>query len=101
MSTIDEVEKVQGQRIASCIGDVFQMQLTYAALIGKLIQQEKLNRCHGCAIQHPSQKQYSCLMMDNDDAWMYSHDDVVEQIDLNSVLKLKLPEVYAVLLASN
>ena len=83
-STIDEVEKVQRQRIASCIGDVFQ--LTYAALIGKLIQQEKLNRCHGCAIQHPSQNQHSCLMMDNDDAWMYYHDEVVEQIDLNSML---------------
>ena len=39
--------------------------------------------------------------MDNDDAWMYFHDEVMEQIDLNSVLKLKLPEVYAVLLASN
>ena len=25
-------------------------------------------------------------MMDNDDAWMYYHDEVVEQIDLNSVL---------------
>ena len=83
-STIDEVEKIQRQRIASCIGDVFQ--LTYAALIGKLIQQEKLNRCHGCAIQHPSQNQHSCLMMDNDDAWKYYHDEVVEQIDLNSML---------------
>ena len=83
-STIDEVEKVQRQRIASCIGDVFQ--LTYAALIGKLIQQEKLNRCHGCAIQHPSQNQHSCLMMDNDDAWKYYHDEVMEQIDLNSML---------------
>ena len=99
LSTIDEVDKVQRQRIASCIGDVFQ--LTYAGLIDKLIQQEKLNRCHSCAIQHTSQKQHSCLMMDNDDAWMYFHDEVVEQIDLNSVLKLKLPEVYAVLLASN
>ena len=25
--------------------------------------------------------------MDNDDAWMYYHDEVVEQIDMNSVLK--------------
>ena len=25
-------------------------------------------------------------MMDNDDAWMYYHDEVVEQIDLNSML---------------
>ena len=26
-------------------------------------------------------------MMDNNDAWMYFHDEVVEQLDLNSVLK--------------
>ena len=82
--TIDEVEKVQRQRIVSFIGHVFQ--LTYTALVDKLIQQEKLNHCHGCAIQQPSQNQHSCLMMDNDDAWMYYHDEVVEQIDLNSML---------------
>ena len=77
--TIDEVDKVQRQRIATFISHVFQLTY-YAALIDKLIQQEKLNRCHGCAIQHPSQKQHSCLMMDNDDAWMYFHDEVMEQI---------------------
>ena len=43
--TIDKVEKVQRQRIASFIGYVFQV--TYAALIDKLIQQEKLHHCHG------------------------------------------------------
>ena len=75
--TIDEVEKVQRQRIASFIGHEFQ--LTYAALVDKLIQQEKLNHCDGCAIQQPSQNQHSCLMMDNDDAWIYYHDEVVEQ----------------------
>ena len=82
---IDKVEKVQRQRIASFIGHV--IQLTYAAMVDKLIQQEKLNHCHGCAIQHPSQNQHSCLVMDNDDAWMYYHDEVVEKIDLNSMLK--------------
>ena len=82
--TIDEVEKVQRQRIASFIGHVFQ--LTYAAMVNKLIQQEKLNHCHGCAIQHPSQNQHSCLMIDNDDTWMHYHDEVLEKSDLNSVL---------------
>ena len=43
--TIDEVEKVQCQKIASFIGHVFQ--LTNAALIDILIQQEKLHQCHG------------------------------------------------------
>ena len=43
--TIDKVEKVQRQKIASFIGHVFQ--LTNAALIDNLIQQEKLHHCHG------------------------------------------------------
>ena len=43
--TIDKVEKVQRQKIASFIGHVFQ--LTYAALIDKLIQQDKPHHCHG------------------------------------------------------
>ena len=43
--TIDEVEKVHRQKIASFIGHVFQ--LTNAALIDNLIQQEKLHHCHG------------------------------------------------------
>ena len=83
--TVDEVEKVQRQRVASLIGHTFQ--LTYAATADKFIQEEKLSRCHGCAIQHPSQNQHSCLTMDNDDEWMYYHDEVVEQIDLNVILK--------------
>ena len=40
--TIDENEKVQRQRVASLIGHVFQ--LTYAATVDKLIQEEKMNR---------------------------------------------------------
>ena len=39
------------------------------------------------AIQHPSQRQHSCLMMDGENAWMYYYDDVVEKIDLSLVLK--------------
>ena len=82
--TIDEVEQVQRQRIASLIGHIFQ--LTYANMVDELIQEEKLNRCHGCAIQHPSQRQHSCLMMDKEDSWLYCREDVVEKIDLNAVL---------------
>ena len=82
--TIDEVEQVQRQRIASLIGHIFQ--LTYANMVDELIQEEKLNRCHGCAIQHPSQRQHSCVMMDKEDSWLYYREDVVEKIDLNAVL---------------
>ena len=78
--TVDEFEIVQKQRIASLVGHVFQ--LTYAAVFGILIQEEKLNRCDGCAIQHSSQRQHSCLMMDSEDAWMFYQDDVVDKIHL-------------------
>ena len=83
--TVDEVEKVQRQRIARLIGHVFQ--LTYASMLDSLIQEAKVNRCYGCAIDHPSQRQHPCLMMDSEDAWLYYHDDVVEKIDLNAILK--------------
>ena len=49
--TIDEVEKVQRQRIASFIRHMFQ--LPCAAMVEKLIQKEKLNLCHGCSKRQP------------------------------------------------
>ena len=81
---VDEVEQVQRHSLAGLIGHIFQM--TYANMVDEQIQEEKLNRCHGCAIQHPSQRQHSCLMMDKEDSWLYYREDVVEKIDLNAVL---------------
>jgi len=72
--TVDEVEKIQRQKIASLVGHGFQ--LTYAGMFDTLIQEEKLNCCNGCAILHPSQREHSCLMIDNEDAWMYYHNKV-------------------------
>ena len=81
---VDEVEQVQRQRIEGLINHIFQ--LTYANMVDELIQEEKLNCCHGCAIQHPSQRQHSCLMMDIEDSWLYYREDVLEKNDLNAVL---------------
>ena len=83
--TVDEVEQIQRKKLATIIGHVFQ--LTYAAVFDKLIHQEKVNRCNGCAIQHPSQREHSCLMLDIEDAWFYYHDEAREQIDLDIVMK--------------
>ena len=83
--TVDKVEQVQRKKLATIVGHVFQ--LTYAAVFDKLIHQEKVNRCHSCTIDHPSQRQHSCLMMDNEDVWFYYHDDAREQIDLAVVMK--------------
>ena len=82
---VGEVEKIQWQRIVSLVGHV--LQLTYAAMFDSLIEEEKVNRCNSCAINHPSQRQDSCLMMDGEDGWFYYHDDVRDKINLNEVLK--------------
>ena len=68
--TIDEVQHIQQQRIVSVFAHVFR--LAYAAMVDTpLVHEEKMSNCHGCAIQHPSQRQHSCLMMDGEDVWMY------------------------------
>ena len=85
MLTVDEVEEIQRKKVATIIGHVFQ--LTYAAYCDKLVQEEKSNRCHGCAIQHPSQRQHSCLMLNIEDAWFYYHDEAREQIVLDMVMQ--------------
>ena len=85
MLTVDEVEKVQRKKVATIIGHVFQ--LTYAAFFDKLVQEAKVNLCHGCAIQHPSQRQHSCLMLDTEDTWFNYHDEAREQIDLAVVMQ--------------
>ena len=85
MLVVDDVERIQRKKVATIIGHVFQ--LTYAAYCDKLVQEEKANRCHGCAIQHPSQRQHSYLMLDIEDAWFYYHDKAREQIDLAMVMQ--------------
>ena len=80
MLTVGEVEQIQRKKVVTIIGHVFK--LTYAAYCDKLVQMEKANRCHGRDIQHPSQRQHSCLMLDIEDAWFNYHDEGPEQIDL-------------------
>ena len=75
---VDEVEQVQRQRIEGLINHI--LQLTYANMVDELIQEEKLNCCHGCAIQHPSQRQHSCPMMDKEDSWLHYQEDVLEKL---------------------
>ena len=81
---IDEVEQVQRQRIVSLIGHMFK--LTYTTMVNELIQDKKLNRCYGFAIQHPNQRQHSRLIMDKDDSWLYYRGRCGGKIDLNAVL---------------
>ena len=65
-------KKIQGIRVASIIGHAFK--LTCAAICDKLLQEAKVNHCNGCAIQHPSQREHSCPLIDSENAWTYYHD---------------------------
>ena len=83
---IDELENGENKRGAVLVGHVFQ--LAFAAVCDELIQQEKWEQCHGCAINHPSQRQHSCLMIDNEEAWFRYFDQVVDKVDLSRIRRI-------------
>ena len=54
-----------------------------AIVISKLVNKN----CNGCFIQHPSQRQHDCLMMEADEKlWIY-FDDALENISQANVMK--------------
>ena len=83
--TIDEVQHIQRQRMISLIAHV--LRPAYAAMVDTQVHEEKMSNCHGCVIEHACQRQHSCLMMDDEYAWMYYNDDVVDKVDHSLVLK--------------
>ena len=64
---VEEVEKNQQETFFSLFARL--LQFAYVAMFDRLIQGEKLNGCHGCVIQHPSQREHSCVMMDSEEAY--------------------------------
>jgi len=83
---VDECEKVTVQRAVAAVGHAFQ--LASAAVCDELIQQETLGRCIGCAVNHPSQREHSCLMMDDEEAWFRYFDQAIDDIDLAHVMTI-------------
>ena len=83
---VDECEKVTVQRAVAVVGQVFQ--LSFAAVCDELIQQETLGRCIGCAVNHPSQREHSCLMMDDEEAWFRYFDQALDDIDHAHVMTI-------------
>ena len=83
---IDELENVENERAVVLVGHVFQ--LAFAAVCDELIQQEIRENCHGCALNHPSQRQHSCLMIANEEAWFRYFDQVVVKVDLARIRRI-------------
>ena len=84
LSPVDELDQVSAQLAAFLVEHVFQ--LTFAALCNEIIQQEKVSCCNGCAFDHPSQTEHSCLMIDEEEAWYRHYDQAVEKVDLAHVM---------------
>jgi len=85
MLTVDDVDQFLRKKLPIIIGRVFQ--LTYAGYCDKLVQEEKVKRCRGCATQHFSRRHHTCLMLDSEAAWFNYHDEAPEQIDLAMVMQ--------------
>lgn len=85
-SSLDESpakDQLSRTKVSSIICHV--IELSYAAFYDKHIHEEKVADCNGCAINHPSQRQHTCIMLDNKEAWDYYHKEARVKIDLSTV----------------
>ena len=77
--------QTQGKPASSIIWHV--IKLSYAAFYDEYVHEEKVASCNRCAINHPSQRQHTCVMMVNEEAWEYYHEEAQMKIDLSTVRK--------------
>ena len=52
----------------------------YAEEIASVINQLVLENCNGCIIDHPSQRQHPCLMMESDERLSLYFDDALSKV---------------------
>ena len=72
---IDEVSKTEYQKQFSLLEAIFANAV--ASEINQLCQEY----CCGCKIDHPSQRQHDCLMMDEDERWEMYGFDAIERVN--------------------
>ena len=59
----------------------------YAEEIASGINQLVADNCNGCIIDHPSQRQHSCLMMESDERLSLYFDDALSKVSEASVME--------------
>ena len=59
----------------------------YAEEIASGINQLVVDNCNGCIIDHPSQRQHSCLMMESDERLSLYFDDALAKVSEASVME--------------
>ena len=61
---------------------------TYACKVREVVVDLTRKHCYGCRIDHPSQRNHSCLMMADLEHLNMYFDDAMEEIDCHEVLNL-------------
>ena len=59
----------------------------YAEEIASVINQLLVENCNGCIIDHPSQRQHPCLMMESDERLSLYFDDALSKVSEASVME--------------
>ena len=59
----------------------------YAGEIASVINQLVVENCNGCIIDHPSQRQHPCLMMESDERLSMYFDDALSKISEARVME--------------
>ena len=59
----------------------------YAEEIASVINQLVVENCNGCIIDHPSQRQHPCLMMESDERLSMYFDDALSKISEARVME--------------
>ena len=70
-------QKIIEERLIKC----------YAAEIASVINQLVVENCNGCIIDHPSQRQHPCLMMESDERLSMYFDDTLSKISEARVME--------------
>jgi hypothetical protein len=62
----------------------------YAIKVASIITALVVKNCNGCIIDHPSQHQHPCLMMDSDERmWLYFDEDTIAEDFKNCLHDIK------------
>ena len=59
----------------------------YAEEVASGISQLVVDNCNGCIIDHPSQRQHSCLMIESDERLSLYFDDALSKVSEASVME--------------
>lgn len=63
-----------------------QLVRAYAKHIEPLVKPVMKKLCHGCQVDHPSQHQHDCLMMEEEEKIRYCLDDCLKLINEREVM---------------